>query len=68
MTRRRIGRPAAAMAVLALAASALLTACGPSGQQDGGSADNSQVQQMQQKVDAADSAAAQADENAGQDN
>ncbi|GLW67926.1 hypothetical protein Kpho02_02250 [Kitasatospora phosalacinea] len=68
MTRRPAAR--AALAALALACAALLTACGPtSGKADsGGGADDAQVQQMQQKVDAADSAAAQADTNAGQDN
>ncbi|MFD8481400.1 hypothetical protein [Kitasatospora sp. NPDC059673] len=58
---------AAALAALALASAALLTACGPTSAPADGP-DSSQVQQMQQKVDAADSAAAQADEDAGQDN
>ncbi|GAA2089817.1 hypothetical protein GCM10009759_12920 [Kitasatospora saccharophila] len=71
---RRPATGRAALAALALACAALLTACGPtssgpaSSGPSGGGADDAQVQQMRQKVDAADSAAAQADENADQDN
>ncbi|WP_406193175.1 hypothetical protein OH807_02285 [Kitasatospora sp. NBC_01560] len=67
-------RPAAALAALALAAVALLTACGPdqghsgAGKADGGAADSAQVQDMQHTLDAADSAAAQADADAAADN
>ncbi|TYC68135.1 hypothetical protein EH183_40400 [Streptomyces sp. CB01881] len=76
MTRR----PAAALVALALAAAALLTGCGPSGgqsgtsagssagKQDGGAADSAQVQDMQQKLDAAESVAAQADTDTAADN
>ncbi|GLW53459.1 hypothetical protein [Kitasatospora phosalacinea] len=73
---RRTRRPAAraTLAALVLACAAALTACGPtssgpasSGPSGGSGPDDAQVQQMQQKVDAADSAAAQAEANAGQD-
>ncbi|MFI9331482.1 hypothetical protein ACIGZJ_28585 [Kitasatospora sp. NPDC052868] len=70
MTRRPV--PArAAVAALVLAAAALLTACGPgSGQAGSGGAPDSapgQVQDMQQKLDAAESAAAQADADSAAD-
>ncbi|MCX5215209.1 hypothetical protein OG689_39130 [Kitasatospora sp. NBC_00240] len=64
-------RVGAAAAVLAVAAALLLTGCGPSAKSPGkaaATADDGQVQQMQQKVDAAESAAAQADSDATQDN
>ncbi|MFD0278979.1 hypothetical protein ACFVHB_34425 [Kitasatospora sp. NPDC127111] len=62
-------RPAAALAALTLAAAALLTACGPSQSHPaGGTADSAQVQDMQQKLDSADDAAAQADTDAAADN
>ncbi|WP_030239496.1 hypothetical protein [Streptomyces sp. NRRL S-350] len=56
-----------ALAALALAATALLTACGPGGHPASGTADSSQVQDMQHKVDAAESAAAQADADSAAD-
>ncbi|WP_345699784.1 hypothetical protein [Kitasatospora terrestris] len=66
MIRRRT---AAAVGVLALAATALLTACGPnSGAANSSPKDDSaQVQQYQQAVDAAESAAAQAEGDAAGD-
>ncbi|WP_030058086.1 MULTISPECIES: hypothetical protein [Streptomyces] len=67
MTRR----PATLLAGLALAATALLTACGPGssgGHAAPGPADSSQVQDMQHKLDAADSAATQADTDSAADN
>ncbi|MFD8753606.1 hypothetical protein ACFV0O_21925 [Kitasatospora sp. NPDC059577] len=64
-------RPSAVLAALVLAGAALLTACGPAGHQDpgagAGAADSSQVQDMQHKLDAAESAAAQADSDAAAD-
>ncbi|MEV7775077.1 hypothetical protein [Kitasatospora sp. NPDC086791] len=60
-------RPAAVLAALALAGAALLTACGPAGHPASGAADSSQVQDMQHKLDAADSAASQADSDAAAD-
>ncbi|MFD7640707.1 hypothetical protein ACFV4P_08635 [Kitasatospora sp. NPDC059795] len=70
---RRAAAAFVALSALALASSALLTACGPdappaSGPDTGQVQQMQQMQQMQQKVDAAESAAAQADDNAGQDN
>ncbi|MFF2041465.1 hypothetical protein ACFVVX_13615 [Kitasatospora sp. NPDC058170] len=70
MTRRPA--PArAALVALALVAAALLTSCGPgSGQAGTGGAPDSgpgQVQDMQQKLDAAESAAAQADADSAAD-
>ncbi|OKJ16028.1 hypothetical protein [Kitasatospora sp. CB01950] len=64
---RRAAAAFVALSALALASSALLTACGPDAPPASGP-DTGQVQQMQQKVNAAESAAAQADDNAGQDN
>ncbi|MFJ3788479.1 hypothetical protein [Kitasatospora sp. NPDC090091] len=64
-------RPAAALAAVVLAGVALLTACGPAGgngDAKSGRADSSQVDDMQQKLDAAESAAAQADADAAADN
>lgn len=63
MTRR----PSAVLAALALAGVALLTACGPSGHPAPGAADSAQVQDMQHKLDAAESAAAQADNDSATD-
>ncbi|MEU9046858.1 MULTISPECIES: hypothetical protein [unclassified Kitasatospora] len=63
MTRR----PPAVLAALLLAGVALLTACGPTGHPAPGAADTSQVQDMQHKLDAAESAAAQADSDAAAD-
>ncbi|MEU8925696.1 hypothetical protein AB0D10_32990 [Kitasatospora sp. NPDC048545] len=62
-------RPSAVLAALVLAGAALLTACGPAGHQapGAGAADSSQVQDMQHKLDAAESAAAQADSDAAAD-
>ncbi|MGW4897399.1 hypothetical protein ACWEQL_34880 [Kitasatospora sp. NPDC004240] len=59
MTRR----PAAALAAVLLAGAALLTACGPADDGGGapGPADTAQAEEMRQKVDAAESAAAQAE-------
>ncbi|WP_354643152.1 hypothetical protein [Kitasatospora camelliae] len=56
-------------AALAVTAALLLTACGPGGDPapDSGAAvqqDDAQVNDLQQKLDAADSAATQADEDA----
>ncbi|MFJ9605882.1 hypothetical protein ACIRS1_05930 [Kitasatospora sp. NPDC101176] len=69
MTRR----PATVLATLVLAGTALLTGCGPSGSGAGadkgaGAADSGQVQDMQHKLDAAESAAAQADADTAADN
>ncbi|GAB7187297.1 hypothetical protein ATKI12_7128 [Kitasatospora sp. Ki12] len=66
MTRRRPSA-LAALAVLALAGTALLTACGSDGHPAPGAADSSQVQDMQHKLDAADSAATQADTDTAAD-
>ncbi|AUG80817.1 hypothetical protein CFP65_6150 [Kitasatospora sp. MMS16-BH015] len=78
-TRRSTG---AALAALLLGTGLLLTACGPTHQGGGqaeqqpastssagaGQADSQQLQEMQQKVDGAESAAAQAESDAGQNN
>ncbi|GGV43083.1 hypothetical protein GCM10010495_70850 [Kitasatospora herbaricolor] len=64
-------RATVAAAVLAAAAALLLTGCGPGANPPGkaaATADDGQVQQMRQKVDAAESAAAQADSDATQNN
>ncbi|MEE1782174.1 hypothetical protein PUR71_04415 [Streptomyces sp. SP17BM10] len=60
-------RPRAVLAALALAGAALLTSCGPAGHPAPGAADTGQVQDMRHKLDAADSAADQADTDAAAD-
>ncbi|MEV6206381.1 hypothetical protein [Kitasatospora sp. NPDC051914] len=64
-------RAGAAVAALAAAAALLLTGCGPHGDGAGKAVQSQQddgTQQMQQKLDAAESAAAQADTDATQNN
>jgi len=66
----RRSRLRAAAAALALASAVLLTACGPgAGTAPAGNSapDSAQVQDMQQKLDSAESAAAQADDDAGKE-
>ncbi|MFI6448325.1 hypothetical protein [Kitasatospora sp. NPDC050543] len=72
-------RPAAALAAVLLAGAAFLTGCGPSGghgdakpgssaaEADTGAADSAQIQDMQQKLDAAESAADQAESDVAAD-
>ncbi|MFF7993921.1 hypothetical protein ACFZDG_29545 [Kitasatospora xanthocidica] len=67
MTRRRPSAALAALAVLTLAGTVLLTACGSSGHPAPGAADSGQVQDMRHKLDAADSAATQADSDTAAD-
>ncbi|WP_145794964.1 hypothetical protein [Kitasatospora atroaurantiaca] len=68
------GRATAAVAALAAAAALLLTGCGPTAAtpdraaQSAPGGGDSQLKDMQQKVDAADSAAAEADSDATQNN
>ncbi|MER8182237.1 hypothetical protein [Kitasatospora sp. NPDC094015] len=68
MTRRT----APALAALAAAAALLLTACGPhpaaTPATGPSTLDQAQLDALQQKVDAAESAAAAADQNATEDN
>ncbi|MFC5661531.1 hypothetical protein ACFP3U_00890 [Kitasatospora misakiensis] len=67
MTRRP---GAAALAAVLLAGAALLTACGPGadhGRAAPGASDSAQVGDLQQKLDAAESAAAEADSDTAAD-
>ncbi|MFJ8624871.1 hypothetical protein ACIRD3_18775 [Kitasatospora sp. NPDC093550] len=67
MTRRPPALRAALLA-LTLAGAALLTACGgPTDHPAPGTADSSQVQDLQHKLDAADTAATQADTDSATD-
>ncbi|MFB7981051.1 hypothetical protein ACFY0N_11965 [Streptomyces vinaceus] len=68
-------RAACALAALAAATALLLTGCTPGasagpagGTRSGSGSDEATVKDMQQKLDDAESAAAQADSNATQDN
>ncbi|MEV6978389.1 hypothetical protein [Kitasatospora sp. NPDC093806] len=74
-------RPVAVLAALLLAGTALLTACGPVGDHGSGAgsrpdasigaasdADSAQSADLQQKLDAAEAAAAQADADTAADN
>ncbi|WP_457032544.1 hypothetical protein [Kitasatospora sp. P5_F3] len=73
MTRRHLGLGAAAFAAFAVLT---LTGCGPTGGSQGtpdragqsAGADDAQVQDMQQKIDAAESAAAEAESDSTEDN
>ncbi|BFV60941.1 hypothetical protein KCMC57_up60450 [Kitasatospora sp. CMC57] len=73
MTGRQLGLGAAALVALA---ALTLTGCGPTGGSQGtpdragqsAGADDAQVKDMQQKVDAAESAASQAESDSAQDN
>ncbi|MGW4651196.1 hypothetical protein [Kitasatospora sp. NPDC004289] len=56
------------MVTLVTAAVLALSACGPKAAHPGAGTDNAQVQDMQQKLDAAESAAAEADADSTQDN
>jgi len=68
------GRAAAAVAALAAATALLLTGCGPTAatpdraSQSAPGGDDAQLKDMQQKVDAADNAAAEADSDSTQNN
>lgn len=63
------GRHAGALVVTLVTAAVLaLSACGPKAAHPGAGTDNAQVQDMQQKLDAAESAAAEADADSTQDN
>ncbi|MFI8260146.1 MULTISPECIES: hypothetical protein [unclassified Streptomyces] len=70
MTRVAVPRrAAAALAALAAATALLLTGCTPgAAAKPAGTADDATVKDMQQKLDDAESAAAQADTDAAQNN